>query len=231
MRRSNSDLASPPLAASAAAPDGAAAAAPADVVPVGSLSRKEKLTSGVRDQLEKMPKGSECLRCGMTQEEHTRLFEHNPHGQSLEKHHIVPIREGGHPTDPSNLLTLCHMCHGEWHQFWEHVSTWEAYMASTPYCTVIPSVGMRKEAQAAQRAQPAQRGCCYRCGVSAERCRELRPSAEPFAPFVKARGKVDHKKPMCHWCRIEWTVFWVHQRPHTKAFFQSDRFFKGPSPP
>lgn len=44
--------------------------------------------------------GNRCRRCGAT-------------GATarLEVHHIVPIAKGGHPTDPNNLVTLCHECH------------------------------------------------------------------------------------------------------------------------
>ena len=90
----------------------------------------------------------------MTQEEHTKIMRRavqyasqgdEPRSTALEKHHIVAIKDGGPPSDPSNLITLCYMCHSEWHVFFERYADWPAYMAATPYCQVIPSVGMRKE--------------------------------------------------------------------------------------
>ena len=134
------------------------------------------------------------------------------------------IREGGHPTDPSNLLTLCHMCHAEWHIFWEHHSDWSAYIAATPYCKIISSVSTRE-------VQPAQPGCCWRCGISAARCHELRPGGAALAPFHKAPGLSDSTKPICYWCRKEWILFWCSMRPNANQFLKADRFFKGPIQP
>ena len=47
-----------------------------------------------------------CRRCGMDQEEHTRLDR-----GKLNKHHVIAVRDGGHMTDPDNLYTLCYFCH------------------------------------------------------------------------------------------------------------------------
>lgn len=49
-----------------------------------------------RDQLDREPR---CRRCGETERE------------LLEADHIIEISDGGHPTDPENLQTLCHDCH------------------------------------------------------------------------------------------------------------------------
>ena len=47
-----------------------------------------------------------CRRCGMDQDEHTRLNR-----GKLNKHHVIPTSDGGHMTDPDNLYTLCYFCH------------------------------------------------------------------------------------------------------------------------
>ena len=43
-----------------------------------------------------------CVYCGK------QCFE-----QAEEVDHIVPLKDGGHPTDRSNLRGLCHFCHLE----------------------------------------------------------------------------------------------------------------------
>ena len=61
----------------------------------------------------------------MTQAEHAAfrfagsVGKEGTQGGSLERHHVVPIREGGAVSHPSNLYTLCFFCHREWHKFWE----------------------------------------------------------------------------------------------------------------
>ena len=47
-----------------------------------------------------------CRRCRMGQDEHTEMGR-----GTLQKHHVVSLCDGGHPTDPENLVTLCYFCH------------------------------------------------------------------------------------------------------------------------
>ena len=69
-----------------------------------------------------------CKRCGLTAEEH-RDFGYS----SLQLHHIVPLSEGGHPTDPENLITLCKFCHDHWHKFAEVFDVpWDEWWAEEP---------------------------------------------------------------------------------------------------
>lgn len=70
----------------------------------------------------------ECSRCHMTAEEHASL------GLSkLQLHHVVAIKDGGHPTDPSNLITLCKFCHDWWHKYCELFGIeWSEYNKSEP---------------------------------------------------------------------------------------------------
>lgn len=57
------------------------------------------LTSSQRQQLrqQQLARSSQCQQCGST----TRL----------EADHIIPIADGGSPTNPANLQTLCRDCH------------------------------------------------------------------------------------------------------------------------
>ena len=69
-----------------------------------------------------------CKRCGMTEEEH-RSFGYS----SLQLHHIVALSDGGHPTDPANLITLCKFCHDGWHKYAEVFEVpWEEWWAEEP---------------------------------------------------------------------------------------------------
>ena len=77
------------------------------------LRRKDVLRGDTGRALAAMPTDDRCRRCGMSQEEHAPLKG------KLQVHHAVPISNGGHPTCPSNLFTLCYFCHREWHTFWE----------------------------------------------------------------------------------------------------------------
>ena len=68
----------------------------------------------------KLHMGSVCSRCGDT--------------DRLSLHHVVPLKDGGDPVDPSNLATLCHYCHREWHVFWEHLRPdYQAFSEATPF--------------------------------------------------------------------------------------------------
>ena len=76
----------------------------------------------------KVKADSVCKRCGMTQAQHEELGR-----GSLQLHHIVPLSEGGHPTDPENLITLCAWCHKDWHQFAEELgATWDEWWPLEP---------------------------------------------------------------------------------------------------
>lgn len=69
-----------------------------------------------------------CSRCGMTEEEH-RSFGN----ASLQLHHVIALKDGGHPTDPENLITLCKFCHDWWHKYCEPFDRdWDEFMTSEP---------------------------------------------------------------------------------------------------
>jgi hypothetical protein len=71
-------------------------------------SQEGKVSPGTRDRIIRRD-GSECLRCGSTQD--------------LEVHHITPTSEGGSDED-GNLATLCKACHKEAHgESWTDAST------------------------------------------------------------------------------------------------------------
>jgi hypothetical protein len=210
----------PSVAVPAAAPEEAGAP---NVEPAKRF-RRQVLKNNTAHKYDKLRPGPECVRCGMTAEEHAQVFAHDVKRQPLEKHHIEPVRKGdaAKAADPSNLKTLCHMCHVEWHVCWERHAKWRTYMAATPYCQIIPTVGVQKE------APPAQLSCCHRCGISAARCKELRPDATAFAPFRESKGVEDDTVSLCFWCRKEWSIFWACQRPNVEDFLRAERFFEGP---
>ena len=147
-----------------------------------------------RRQYEAIAPEQECFRCGMTQAEHTPLRG------SLNKHHAVPVRDGG-SSDPSNLLTLCHYCHREWHTWWEDNYEWQAYMAAKPYCQTV-----KDGTNGVTEGVPHRHRCCRRCGISAERCLELRPESRPLKPFRRKDGSLNEH--ICYWCTREWSIFW-----------------------
>lgn len=123
-------------------------AEPPKLISDGRRRRQELL----QDEYKAVRPDDACRRCGMTQEQHTPLRG------TLQKHHLVPINQGGHPSDPANLYTLCHFCHSEWHSFWEHCfrgqcstsKTWKVYMAATPYCKTVRTAGDRHDIQTVQ---------------------------------------------------------------------------------
>lgn len=64
----------------------------------------------------------------MTQAEHEQLGN-----RSLQQHHIVALKDGGHPTDRSNLITLCKFCHDDWHKFAEKFDVpWDEWWEEEP---------------------------------------------------------------------------------------------------
>jgi 5-methylcytosine-specific restriction endonuclease McrA len=64
----------------------------------------------------------------MTLEEHNRLGLRN-----LQLHHIKALRDGGHPTDKENLITLCKFCHDGWHKYAEVFGvSWESWWKEEP---------------------------------------------------------------------------------------------------
>ena len=148
----------------------------------------------------------QCRRCGITREEHLQI-KRGP----LEKHHVVPIVQGGHPSDPSNMLTLCYFCHKEWHTWWERSSDWPAYMAAEPFRLTVMRV--------CPRVDPMPTEGCQRCGILAEACRELHPHRQGLKPFERARGERDFSKCVCYWCQREWEVFWQFLRHDESGFF------------
>ena len=76
--------------------------------------RGTSMPRAVQQKFNRMRAETCCRRCHMDQDEHKQM-----RGVSLNKHHIIAVRDGGHPTDPENLATLCYFCHQEWHEFWE----------------------------------------------------------------------------------------------------------------
>jgi len=157
-----------------------------------------------------------CRRCGMDQEEHTRLDR-----GKLNKHHVIAVRDGGHMTDPDNLYTLCYFCHKEWHTWWEALGhDCSAYMAAQPACEGVMHVPMREGFVISRDAS-----ACHRCGCRAKECQELRPGRKPFHPFEqREHGKHDHKTHVCYWCQREWEIFWRTLRPDVGQFFHAQPF-------
>jgi 5-methylcytosine-specific restriction endonuclease McrA len=51
--------------------------------------------------------GYRCTRCGMTNEEHQRLYRNQHGGKSLEVHRLVP----GSKYTLEGCVTLCYACH------------------------------------------------------------------------------------------------------------------------
>eukprot|EP00966_Prymnesium_polylepis_P171323 3960356-Prymnesium_polylepis.1 len=183
------------------------------------------MSGGTGEAYRAIPPDPLCRRCGMVQEEHWPL-----HG-TLQKHHIIALRDGGHPTDPSNLYTLCQYCHREWHLYWERTPElvrldWAAYMAATPHLYAVKSGTV-------PAAPPLElvRNCCRRCGISAERCLELRShedaerrSQRGLSFFRCNNRKRDETKEVCYWCQREWEVFWKELRG-TELEAKVDAFF------
>ena len=144
-----------------------------------------------------------CRRCHITQEEHAPLKG------NLQLHHVRAIRDGGHPTDRSNLQTLCYFCHREWHTFWERPKDlasplpWPAFMSSPPYWHVV------KQMVVSQRGRIAEPkvGCCRRCGKTEAPCCKIRP-------FQRERNGLRHPMNcLCYWCQREWEIYWQSLRP------------------
>lgn len=193
-------------------------AEPPKLISDGRRRRQELL----QDEYKAVRPDDACRRCGMTQEQHTPLRG------TLQKHHLVPINQGGHPSDPANLYTLCHFCHSEWHSFWEHCfrgqcstsKTWKVYMAATPYCKTVRTAGDRHDIQTVQLAADG----CARCGVSAARCQMLRPSRTAFHGFERVHGQQDDETKVCYHCQREWKVFWALLHPDERQFFRAVPF-------
>ena len=76
-----------------------------------------------------------CSRCEMTAEEHKEL------GLSmLQLHHVVALKDGGHPIDPSSLITLCKFCHDWWHKYCEPFGrAWSANLNSEYAYSILKS--------------------------------------------------------------------------------------------
>ena len=83
----------------------------------GQTLRRDVMRSSAGRAYGKALADGTCRRCGITRDGHTALGR-----GPLEKHHVLPICDGGHPTDPDNLFTLSYFCHREWHTWWERVS-------------------------------------------------------------------------------------------------------------
>ena len=72
----------------------------------GQILRCDAMKGAAERAFAKVVADVKCHRCGITQEEHAS-YKRGP----LQKDHIIAIRDGGHPSDPSNLQTLCYFCH------------------------------------------------------------------------------------------------------------------------
>lgn len=160
---------------------------------------------------------AQCRRCGMTQEEHAPLRG------ALQKHHLVAIRDGGHQTDPSNLFTLCHYCHKEWHTFWEEPSgDWPSYFDAPPRCQLVKL----RTVPTRPRPLAPRAHSCWRCGVAVARCIELRPQRKALGPLSVDKGarvdkgasSSDESRRVCYWCQRDWDIFWKDLWPDVTAF-------------
>ena len=152
----------------------------------------------------------QCRRCGMGANEHALLG-----CGRLQKHHVIAIRDGGHPHDPANLHTLCHFCHREWHTWWEDHHEWSAYMAAIPFRVGVVDARTRDDAMHAVG--------CRRCGISETRCSELR-KRKALKPFEHVHNERDQSMLVCYWCQREWEVFWQSLRPDVDAFCSAQSF-------
>jgi len=165
-------------------------------VETASVSHEPTLSKTRRAYARQRP-DAQCRRCGMTQE------EHGPLRGTLQKHHLVAVRDGGHPTDPSNLFTLCHYCHKEWHTFWEEHSDWPSYFQATPRCQLVKQGAV----PTGDRPTTPKAHSCWRCGVSVARCIELRSQRKALGPFNVAKDQIDETKRVCYWCQRDWDIF------------------------
>ena len=72
----------------------------------GQILRCDAMKGAAERAFAKVVADVKCHRCGITQEEHAS-YKRGP----LQKDHIIALRDGGCPSDPSNLQTLCYFCH------------------------------------------------------------------------------------------------------------------------
>ena len=180
------------------------------------VRRKEILRGDAGRELADMPVDHQCRRCGMSQDDHTQFGK-----GKLQLHHLVAIRDGGHPSDPSNLHTLCYFCHQEWHTWWEGKCDWLAFMAASPYWKLVKNANFIR----GPLPPTVKPGCCRLCGITAQQCavaREGRTSIRPFERVPRAGQNLDI--PVCHWCQREWEIFWRSLRPDAKTFFRVPPF-------
>lgn len=182
-----------------------------EAVPTNQRRRKKILRGATLREYAATLMDDKCSRCHMTQEEHAPLKGR------LQLHHVVAIRDGGHPTDPSNLQTLCYFCHREWHTWWERPVPlasplpWLSFMSSPPYWNVVKQM---VASRGGKLAEPKV-GCCRRCGMMEKpRCK--------IRPFQRLRnGRRDSLNCLCYWCQREWEVYWQTLHPDVKAFFRA----------
>lgn len=118
----------------------------------GKTLRRDVMHNTARRAFDRAPTDSTCRRCGITKDGHAALGR-----GPLEKHHVLPISEGGHPFDPANLFTLCFFCHQEWHDWWEGQHAWAEYLSAEPYRIGITRVR--------EREGPFHTEGCQRCGI------------------------------------------------------------------
>lgn len=153
----------------------------------------------------------QCRRCGIDLDELAQLGR-----GSLEKHHVIAVRDGGHPHDPGNLHTLCYFCHREWHTWWEGHYEWPEYMAAMPFRVGVADVPAREESMPTEG--------CGRCGISESCCSELRGQRKSLKPFERVRSERDRSMRVCYWCQREWEIFWQCFRPEVPTYFRARPF-------
>lgn len=180
-------------------------------VPTEKCRRKDIMRGATLREYAAALMDDQCRRCHITQAEHAPLKG------KLQLHHVVAIRDGGHPTDPSNLLTLCYFCHREWHTWFERPADlvsplpWSTFMSSPPYWKAVKQMAVSRGGRIAE----PKVGCCRRCGMMGTPCCKIRP-------FQRLRnGQRDRLICVCYWCQREWEVYWQPLRPDVKAFLRA----------
>lgn len=73
----------------------------------------------------------QCKRCGYF----------SPWGNGgMDTHHIKALIDGG-DNDEKNIVTLCHLCHYEWHQYWEDKKSFNEFLQDVPFHVIGAVMG------------------------------------------------------------------------------------------
>lgn len=84
-----------------------------------SLRQKFNSTVRLRYQETHVPQCRKCMRF-------------HPWGNSImHVHHILPLVDGG-DNEEGNLITLCNVCHNEWHEQQEYKVDFETWLQKVP---------------------------------------------------------------------------------------------------